>query len=747
MNRSKLKYGVAAICLGATMPAWSQEIAQPVVEPQAAAIEEIVVTARGRNEGLQKSPAAITAFSAKQIDDARIKNVADFIAKTPNISITKSQSAGSSFITVRGITQVRNGESPVAVVVDGVQQITSKQFSSDLFDVQQIEVLRGPQGALYGRNAIGGAIVITSKPPADELEFNANLSAGNGEDYRVQAAVSGPLIEDKLMFRLAGSFHDFGGRFENVFLNRKVDWLKDRNIRGALKANLTDTLTAELRGSYNDTRGTSFNFLYQPVKYASPTSCFLDPANPFGGPAPDANRVSRRYCANNAGSNKRTIANISLRLQKSADWGTITNTLSWVNVEEFGKADQFPYTASRNLFGFADGAQTQFETFDSWQNEFRVASSNDNRFRWMVGAYYLYTNRYISTSTSQDNDLGIINLYRVPQFNNPINPTLTFLADENHNTAYAFFGNLAYDVTDALEVSAAFRYDHDRRHQLISPIANVGVPAGCTVANTDPCSRTANFSKSQPKFTVNYRPDSNLTLFANWGVGFRSGQFNQAGAAAAANLPGLTDLAKAESASTTEAGIKLRLLDGKMRINATGYHTNGKNPFNFIYVGSINAQILVSIDKTELYGGEVEVDFTPMEGLNLFGSYGYTHSEIKKYTLDPAAVGNWAPYIPRDSATLGLQYRLPVNDSFNLFTRGEMEHHGKQHWDAENTSARSAYQLYNVRAGFETADGKWSLTAYVNNLTNTNYNAEWASGGFAFPGQLRSYGVELQARF
>lgn len=208
--------------------------------------------------------------------------MSDFIAKTPNISITKTQGIGTSFITVRGISQVRNGESPVAVVVDGVQQITSKQFTADLFDVQQIEVLRGPQGALYGRNAIGGAIVITSKQPTNDFEFNGNASAGNGEDYRAQASVSGPIIEDRLLFRIAGAYHDFGGRFENAYLNKKVDWLKDRNVRAALRANLSDTLNAELRGSYTDTKGSPFNFIYQPAKLL-PGTCFIDLSNPFGG--------------------------------------------------------------------------------------------------------------------------------------------------------------------------------------------------------------------------------------------------------------------------------------------------------------------------------------------------------------------------------------------------------------------------------------------------------------------------------
>ncbi len=707
---------------------------------------DVVVIARGRQEEEQKTPVSITSFSAKQIDDARIKDVSDFIALTPNVSIVESQSVGNSFITVRGISQVRNGESPVAVVVDGVQQISPRQFTSDLFDVQQIEVLRGPQGALYGRNAIGGAIIITTKQPTNDFHVDADLSAGNGSDYRAELAVSGPIVKDKLLFRVSGSLHNFGGLLNNVYLNQTVDRLRDRNVRAELKANLTDSLTAEINGGYSATHGIGNQYQYQSANFASPTSCFLDPVNPFGGPAPDADRVSRRFCANNRGSNVRSIVDASLKIQNTANWGTITNVFSWVDVNEYIGTDQFPYTASRNVFG-TDGTQTQFEEDRAWQNDFRIAAPASNRFRWMVGAYYLHTDRFISTTTGQDNGMGIVGVYRTPQFGNPVNPTLSFLADNDHNEAYAFYGNLSYDVTSKLEASAEFRYDHDHRHQIIDPLSTAGVPVGCTTGSQAACVRDANFGKAQPKFTLNYKANPDLTLFADWGVGFRSGQFNQAGTAVAANLPAVFDLVKAESASTTEAGFKSRFLGGRLKISATAFYTNDRNPFYFLFVGAVGAQILVNIDKVQLYGGEVELNFTPTKGLDLFGSYGYTHSNIREFTFNPTDVGNWAPYIPRVSATLGAQYRIPITTRYTLFTRGDLEHHGKQFWDPENATARSAFDLVNLRAGLETANGNWRLTGYVNNIADKKYNAEFVSGGFVQPAEPRTYGIELGARF
>lgn len=707
-------------------------------------VAEIIVTGRMRSEALQKAPVAVTAFTAKALTDANVRDVSDYIALTPNVSIVESQSAGNSFITIRGISQVRNGESPVAVVTDGVQQVSSRQFTMDPFDIQQIEVLRGPQGALYGRDAIGGAIIVTTKQPTDSFHESAAVTAGNGDDYRVQADVSGPIIADRLLFRVSGDLRDFGGLLENTYLHKTMDAERDRNIRAQLKAFLTSNLTADLHVEHLHTDAIGDEFQYQPAKFDPNHPCFLDPSNPFGGPAPDADRVSRTFCANNRGNNWRTIDDGSLKLEDKTDWATFTNTFAVVQVQEYLGGDQFPYTASRNVYG-TDGTQTQFETDRTIQDEFRIASPNSGRFKWMIGAYYLGTKRFISTTTGQDNGEGVVEVLTQPQFDNPANPTLSFLADHDQNNAEAIFGNVSYDITDQLNASFAYRYDWDHRDQIIDPLSTAGVPTGCTT--TGPlglCSRSTTFQKGQPKFTLDYTPSSDLTFYADYGVGFRSGEYNQSGAAEAADLPGVFDVVKPEVADTAEAGFKARFLDGKLRINGAGYYTTDKNPFYFVFVGAVGAQILVNIDRVDLYGGELEALYTPVKGLDLFANYGYTHSRIDKYAFDTADVGHWAPYIPQETGALGAQYRFRVADNLNLFSRADVELHGKQFWDPENDTARSAFALVNMQFGVEQPDGKWSLTAFVNNLADKAYNAEFVSGGFVQPAEPRTYGVTLR---
>ena len=156
--------------------------------------DEIIVIGRGREESIQDIPISETVFTAQTIRDARIDQVDDFFALTPGVTFANSQDSGTNFITIRGISQVRNGEAPVAVVIDDVLQINARSFDQPLFDIDSIEVLRGPQGALYGRNATGGAIIINTAMPTEEFEGYGQVSYGRGNDIQVEGSIAGRRI-------------------------------------------------------------------------------------------------------------------------------------------------------------------------------------------------------------------------------------------------------------------------------------------------------------------------------------------------------------------------------------------------------------------------------------------------------------------------------------------------------------------------------------------------------------------------
>lgn len=715
-----------------------------------ATLDEVVVTARYRNESLQEVPVSVTAFSAKALEDAGVRGYGDFVALTPNVSLVEAESVGQSFLTIRGLTQVRNGEAPVAFVVDGVQQASNRLFSQTMFDLESVQVLKGPQGALYGRNAAGGAIVITTKQPTNEFEGHVQAGFGSGGEYNVQGVVSGPIVADKLLFRVAGSYVNRDGYFDNVYLGKKADGYEDTTVRALLEWLATDTLTAELRLNYGTTSARALNYVFQPAKLDPANACFADPSNPFDGPAPDPNRVIDTFCATNLGLDERDIREATAKFDWNLGGATLTGIFSYNSVEEITGGDQFPYTATRNLFGFLDGTQTQYFDIDSRSAELRLASNSAQSLRWMAGAYYLKTNRFVSTTTGSDLGLGILDVRRDPAFSSTINPTLSWFSDDNDNRSWALFGNVAYDVTPALELSAAVRYDNDDREQKVDPRNTGGVPPGCTAGAGANCVRKASFDEVQPKFTARYRLGDDMQVYASWGKGFRSGEFNQFGTGAAAASVGLTgvgDLVQPEQTKSVEAGFKGEFLDRRLRLNAAVFDTKVEGQQYFVFVGAIGAQVLVNVDEVKVKGGELEVVASPVEGLDLYAGVGVSASEIRKYRINPAAVGNWAPYVPKTSYNAGAQYRFALTPSLRLLTRADFVSKGKQYWDPENSAPRDTVNLVNLRLALEAANGRWVVSGGLDNATDEKYNAEFVLGGFAQPATPRVWSADVRWNF
>ncbi len=704
------------------------------------ALEEILVTARRRSESALESPLAVTAFNAQMIEDAGIQRVEDVIALTPNVTIATSQGIGTSFVSIRGITQVRNGESPVATVVDGVLQFSAIQFRRELFDIDSIEVVKGPQGALYGRNATGGAIIINTRRPTDEKYAYVQLGAGNGDEYSVQGSVGGPIVADRWYGQISANYLDRDGYLDNITRGEKADRFEDTTIRGRLIFEPSDSFSADFRAAISTHKGRGIGFQFQGVDIAADGIT----ASGFGtdtGPV-DANNVLP-VRDNNIDTGERDMLDFTVKLDWETSLGSLVSTSSYTDIEDWSDSDQFPYTnamSSAALFGF-DGTQTGFFELSAFTQEIRLSSSSDSNIQWEVGAYYLDWDRFVSLSTGTDTGQGILRLERAPT-TDPRNPTTSFLADDNTNSAWAIFGSVDFSLTDQLDLLLALRYDEEDREQNVSPLQ---FPAGVPGARN-----TTSFDKLQPKITFRYQPNDDMNLYATWGEGFRSGQFNQNGiaaVAAGAGLVGVTDLVGQEESESTELGFKGRFADDRLRFNAAVFSTDVENQQFFSFIGAISAQILTSIPKVSLSGAEVDVVFQATDNLSLFAAYGFTDSEIDAYPTDPTAIGNDAPYIAENTANLGFQYRTPISSSLELFARADYERRGEQFWDVNNSTARDALDFINARVGIEGGDGKWSLIASGYNLSDEKYNSEWVAGGFSAAAPGRIWNVKFRHEF
>jgi iron complex outermembrane recepter protein len=730
-----------------------------VAQESSEGIETVTVTARARSEDIHNVPSQVTAFTADQIEAMGIQEPADFIQAVPNVSFIETQNAGTSFLVIRGIGQARNSEPSAAIVVDGVPMTQPAQFNQAMLDIQQIEVVKGPQGALYGRNAIGGAIIVTTQQP-DFDTWGGYLTAGyeSGPGGKVQGVISGP-VTDELAIRLQGYYFDTRGhiRNHNNTDSSAEDWadpVKNFNARFTAVWKPNEHFTADLRVSTDNLDTLALYYIIQP--FTSPT--FNDP-----------NFTDQNIMLNNSGQNRREIYDVALKLSHdTAGGGVVTSITSYNSVWEVLTGDGYTFDPFGQSKIFFDFNQSQFLTVETVTQELRYTSATNQRVRWIAGMQFFVTDRFISTGNMFDaDDSGVRAVYYHPNPQFVIDSfahgsQISYLADSQEQFAWAVYLDTSTDITDDLELSLNIRYDSDRRENTIKTPqafldANLAVGRAAIPATTGDV-RTNTWEEIQPQVILRWEASDDLNLYASYGRGFRSGGFNQTGVSTAATLGGFVnvgDLFDAEVADTIEAGFKSRWWDGRVNLNASVWKTWDRNGYYFVFLPSNSTQNLGNIDETELWGFDAELTAALTDHIMFNLGYGFTDSEITEFP-DPIVIGAKAPLVPEYTLNVGLQFDYPIATDFNFTARVDYTRIGdttfvipvfapaSQVFEAHPV-ARDPVDLVNVRASIE--HGSWKLTAWSRNLFDEEYNTEYSTGGFLFKAQPMTWGIDLTKTF
>lgn len=666
---------------------------------------DIVVTAQQRSERLQDVPIQIQALSGTTLQNAGIHTSGEALSLTPNASFDQGNTYKSTFITMRGLTQINNADPPVAFVIDGVPQTDQTQLDVNLYDIERIEILKGPQGALYGRNAEGGAINIVTRLPSDHLEGFGNVQYNNGNGVVGSAGVSGPLAGDKLLFRLDGTIRHFDGLIDNSFRGDHSDFIDhDWSVRGRILATPTSNLKIDLRAEYGDFRAAS-NY-YSAVFSGNPND-YVNPQFNLPGFA--------------FGHNLNLTAKIDLDL----GFATATSITGHTELKQTNRADldyRNPVDSPSGIFGLGfQAGQGQDLDLKTTSQEFRLVSNGHQRLRWLAGVYYLHTDRDLHTRAFVDvnSDPAQID-----------NPALLFAnkQESNSNNAYAAFAQVDFDILSNLTLTGGLRYDDDHRDQL-------DVIAGIR--------RKTSFDHLQPKVTLTYKPTPDLLFYATYGTGFRSGGYN------APNVS-ISSFA-AETLQNYEGGFKAQFFDKKVTFNGAYYFENVKN-YQYFYVDAATAsQIIDSIDRVHIQGVELELSARLLPGLDLSGSIGTTLSRIKQ-DKTVADIGNRTPRTIPFSSNLAAQYSWPLSETVTALARLDWQHFGRKYWGADNAQVQDPYDLVNLRAGAEF--GRFGLYVFTKNLLNDKYYTEYVPTKYSgldvalgYRGRPRTYGVEARVKF
>ncbi|NIB40362.1 TonB-dependent receptor [Pseudomaricurvus alkylphenolicus] len=742
-------------------------IAAPVSaqENQVWELEEMIVTAQKRPQSLQDVPISVSAISGDKMAEAGLNNLEGLATYVPNFSI--NQTGISTTISIRGISSgINQGfEQSVGMYVDGIYHGRAQLARAPLFDLERVEVLRGPQGILFGKNSIAGAVSMTTAKPTDE--FEASLTALYEPDHGevdLRAVVSGPL-GNNLYGRLAVLDRSMDGYMSNSTTGDDEPDKEEQLIRGTLVWDITPDTTATLKveKSTFDVKGRNIEVMHDT---ASETGAGLSTVYPFfsGGVALDADQDFRRQ-ANGDSSNNDT-ENLVLTLETQWGENTITSVTGY-SAYEYDELCDCEYTG---LNTFTLGLD---EEFDQFSQELRIVSPEGNTLDYIAGVFY------------QQADLEFHDEFQVPEGSalTAVSSTLAGYNSqrefEQDSELWAAFAQVTWNINETLRLTLGGRYSSETKEASRDFFSSTAAPNPVLVANVTALDFAENILRAEPHFVEDERDENSFTplvnlqydlnentmVYATWTTGYKSGGFDvrsnaspdpsigvPAAITSATGQPpspvGVFEFEE-EEASTFELGTKMTLADGAAELNVALYRTEFDDLQVSIFDGGLGFNV-GNAARAKIEGIEFDGRWRLTEALTLSGSLGYLDFEFEDYKngecyfrqgeLEPSTVTNAAldmcsfdgkrqAYTPEWTGNLSADYATNLTDSLEFRAVVDLIY-SDSYLTSPSLDPRTeqdSYTKINARLSLGSTDGNWELALIGKNLTDESiltYSAE-----------------------
>ncbi|WP_157976589.1 TonB-dependent receptor [Parahaliea mediterranea] len=678
-----------------------------------AVLEEVVVTAEKRSQNLQDVPLSVSVFSGDQVGPAGITELGDISLQTPNLNIS-TFNIGEPQIYLRGIGNSNDsaGSDPaVAVFIDEVYLGRPGASSLDLYDLDRIEVLRGPQGTLYGKNVAGGAINFYTTKPTHEFDAKAGVTIGN-ENLQVYRGYVNGSLSDNIAGKFTFSKRDRDGFAKNTRNGQELDDVDNLSTRAQLAITPNDVTDILLGVDYSkdDNNG--------PCRYMTELN---SPGQPFGGAYVPANQAAAdttpdpRKCDNRVKQyQEREVYGALLRADVDIEWGTFTSLsayrksdLSWL--QNLGGFDSPP-----GLVGVVNNADEGAEQFSQ---ELRLAGDSANA-HWVVGLYYL--RETVDRIETFDTTL-------LPAGFAPFSGNVSFTQD-NTTESYAVFGQVTYDISSSLALTLGARYTRDDKDIKQAATDNVkdGSPAAIPLGpGTDYLAKSDDsWGEVSPRLSLDWNVSDDHLLYFTASRGYKSGAFvSQATSADVAERA-----LEPELATNLEIGAKTQWFDNRLRLNVSAFDLD----YEDLQVFQLISLQLVADNAKEASVQGIEVDFSAAltEGLTLSGNLAFMDHEYKDYTLFNPNTGTVVDYSgnelarsPNKSGALTLAYHWPLESGAFLDLSGTAAYSGEFFQDSSNNgrSLIDGYVVYDTSLKYTSQGGNWDLSLWGKNLNDEQY--------------------------
>ena len=755
------------------------------------AIEMIVVTATKREQSSQDIGGSLAVIGSETLDAYNAANGKDIVSLTSGVLVNDSFGSAASFV-IRGIGQndFQSNSSPsAAVYVDDVFQAYNISGSPQLFDLERVEILKGPQGTLYGRNASSGAVNFITRRPTEEFDGYAQVGYGNFNRIEAEAAVGGP-VSETLLYRVSGRFLTHDGVLDNDSFDPETfpagageAWApEDWSGRAQLLWKATPATTILLSGHYAEQNGTP----NQPIAIATgqdPDSAAVCPGRD-GAPGADRSGCRAGFSPDSFGGGFgggfpeildeeftvgvnfiRPLDNefygVTLDIDHEFDFATLTSISSYQGWDFFQEFDE-----DAALY---QGLNIVYDRdFYQYSQELRLNGVN-GPVDWLVGAFGSvdeFSEDQLVYCGERTGLLGSCQYIGAPGRVSPTSPSDRLQANslnsvyDQKTTTVAVFTHNEIELTFSLSLVAGYRFTYEEREfeGTGTVIFNDGSTEITDQNGLGPAagSREIENQKSSGQIGINWKADDTTLVYLSFSESFKSGGFD--GAVASNAVQFLTPY-DTETVRSYELGIKADPLDN-LRINAAVYFTEYDSPQARIRADTalpgsgavIPITLLSNLDEAEIYGFELEAVWVPVEGLTLSGTLSLLDSEIKQEGINaPVFDGNDLSFAPNVSATLAASYEASLGGGLIGIARANMKYVGDHFLRPENFAIdEESYTTVDAALAIASENGKWEVSVWSKNLGNKQYRVN-AVGGFGndvfYLGLPRTYGGQVTYRF
>ncbi len=713
---------------GACYPAAAAEEQQPR-EPAADTVpampmEIIVVTGvQKRVQPIKDVPIAMTVVSRETLENSRAVTLSDMQQLAPNFSIAQSE------VRIRGIGGGGNNigfDTRVGVYVDGIYMGQAQALDQTLLDVKQVEVLRGPQGHLFGRNTVAGAVNITTRAPAETFESSFSAGAGNYNMREAHGSVSGS-IADKLLGKLSLGYETRDGFTTNLFNNQTLDGLKRASMRGQLAIQASDRLEINLSADYADIKLSAIGGETMTGMFGTPMA---------GGPY-----ASHTVNVNTTPYSNSTLSGIGLTANYDMTGG---NTLTAITAYRDTRQDLQQDLDLTPL----DILRIKYsDSFKQFSQEIRIASPAKDRLRYVAGMYLVHESADTYRIATAGNDATGV-------FGVPVGTAIPVSGAVKTNS-YALFGALDYDLASRLTLNLGARYTHEKKTLLYNlagaDILGFGNAVNYTDARSD--------AMLTPTAGVSYAVDKSLNIYGKYSTGFKSGGWNL-DFLSTTQIANKFDFNK-ESVESYELGLKGSAFDHRMHYDFSVFQSNFKDyqVIQLVNTGVATELQLRNAAKVESTGAEASFKTMATQNLDIGGSIGIVRAVFKSFpgglTGGGDATGKRLPDAPDMTTALTMNYSMPAPSM-----RGRLEFYGEYSYrtksfngadNIEATDGISSRSVVNARVSFASNTPPLELSLWARNLFNNSYTTvngqSFFGNQYVIRGDPISFGVEGKYSF